>query len=91
MNRLIADLRRKAHERADIYGLWARMRSMTSLTLRRCEMANIKQIRSEADYDAALTRIFELMDAEPGSQEGDELDVLAELVELYESKHVPMG
>ena len=54
-------------------------------------MANIKQIRSEADYDAALTRIFELMDAEPGSQEGDELDVLAELVELYESKHVPMG
>ena len=54
-------------------------------------MANIKPIRSEADYDSALARIFDLMDAEPGSREGDELDVLADLVELYESRHVPMG
>ena len=30
------------------------------------------------------------MDAEPGSSEGDELDVLVDLVELYESKHEPM-
>ncbi len=30
------------------------------------------------------------MDAEPGSAEFDELDVLADLVELYESKHEPM-
>ena len=54
-------------------------------------MAGIKPIWSEADYDAALARIFELMDAEPESQEGDELDVLANLVDLYENKHVPMG
>ena len=54
-------------------------------------MASIKPIRSEADYDAALARILELMDTEPGSPEGDELDVLVDLVELYESKHVPMG
>ena len=54
-------------------------------------MANIKPIRSETDYDAALARIFELMDTEPDSPKGDEFDVLVDLVELYESKHVPMG
>ena len=54
-------------------------------------MANIKPIRSEGDYEAALARISELMDTEPDSPEGDELDVLVDLVELYESKHVPMG
>jgi HTH-type transcriptional regulator / antitoxin HigA len=31
------------------------------------------------------------MDAEPGTPEGEELDVLADLVEHYEEKHVPMG
>ena len=31
------------------------------------------------------------MDAEPGSPEGEELDVLVDLVELYEEKTVPMG
>ena len=54
-------------------------------------MANIKPIRSETDYDAALARIFELMDTEPDSPKGDEFGVLVDLVELYESKHVPMG
>ena len=54
-------------------------------------MPCIKPIRSERDYQAALARISELMDTEPDSPEGDELDVLVDLVELYESKHVPMG
>ena len=54
-------------------------------------MANVKPIRTEKEYEAALARIDELMDAAPGSPEGDELDVLADLVELYESKHEPMG
>lgn len=54
-------------------------------------MGNIKAIRSEADYNAALARIEALMDAEPDTPEGDELDVLADLVEHYEEKHVPMG
>src|SRR5438046_1135812 len=51
----------------------------------------IRAIRSEADYDAALARIDELMDAKAGTPEGDELDVLADLVELYEERHQPMG
>ncbi len=54
-------------------------------------MANIKPIRSERDYEAALDRISELMDTETDSPEGDELDVLVDLVELYESKQVSMG
>ena len=54
-------------------------------------MADIKPIRNENDYDAALSRIDRLMDAEPGTPDGQELDVLTDLVELYESKNVPMG
>ena len=52
---------------------------------------SIKALRTEADYEAALARIDALMDAEPGTPEGEELDVLTDLVEHYEEKHVPMG
>ena len=54
-------------------------------------MGKIKAIRSEADYNTALARIDTLMDAEAGTLEGEELDVLTDLVEHYEAKHVPMG
>jgi HTH-type transcriptional regulator / antitoxin HigA len=54
-------------------------------------MGTIKAIRNEADYEAALARIDALMDAEGDTPEGDELDVLADLVEHYEEKTVPMG
>jgi HTH-type transcriptional regulator / antitoxin HigA len=54
-------------------------------------MSKIRAIRTEADYEAAIARIDELMDAEAGSPEGEELDVLTDLVELYEAKHIPMG
>ncbi len=51
---------------------------------------NIKPIRSEADHVAALDRIEALMDAQPGSPEGDELDILVTLVEAYEQRHYPL-
>src|SRR5215468_5561367 len=54
-------------------------------------MSTIKAIRTEADYEAALARIDALMDAKLGTPEGEELDVLTDLVELYEAKRVPMG
>ena len=38
-----------------------------------------------------MDRIFELMDSKIGSPEGDELDVLVDFVELYESKQEPMS
>jgi len=50
----------------------------------------VRPIRTEADYDAASERIDALMGAKPGSAEGDELDVLATLVDAYEEKRFPM-
>ena len=54
-------------------------------------MVNVKPIRTEEDYEAALARIDEIFEAEFDSPEGRELDVLVDLVELYEGRHVPMG
>jgi HTH-type transcriptional regulator/antitoxin HigA len=53
-------------------------------------MARIAPIRTEADHRAALARINELMDAEAGTPEADELSVLADLVQAYEAKHFPI-
>ena len=50
-------------------------------------MKDIKPIRNEEDYDAALEEVDRLMDAKPGTTEGDRLDVLVTLVEAYEDKH----
>ncbi len=50
----------------------------------------IKPIRTEADYQAALEEIDRLMDARPDTPEGDRLDVLATLVEAWEEKHCPI-
>jgi HTH-type transcriptional regulator/antitoxin HigA len=47
----------------------------------------IRPIRSERDHERAVARIGELMSARPGTPEGDELDVLATLVDAYEAKH----
>jgi HTH-type transcriptional regulator / antitoxin HigA len=50
----------------------------------------IKPIRSNEDYQSALLRIESLMDAEEGTPELDELEMLATLVELYEDQHFPI-
>ena len=47
----------------------------------------IHPIRSDEDLTTALARIDELWGAEPGTSEGDELDLWATLIEAYESKH----
>lgn len=51
---------------------------------------DIRPIRTEADYQAALKEIESLMDAKPGTPEEDKLDILAALVEVYEEKHHPI-
>ena len=51
---------------------------------------NIHPIKTEDDYSKAMQRIDALMDALPGTEEGDELDVLATLVEAYERNHFPI-
>ena len=48
---------------------------------------NIKPIKTTADYEAALREIERLFEAEPGTAQGDRLEVLTTLVEAYEDKH----
>ena len=48
---------------------------------------SVRPIRSEDDYDAALAEVEALMDAVPGTPEGDRLDILVTLIEAYEAKH----
>jgi len=48
---------------------------------------DIKPIKTEADHEAALAEIDALMDAEPGTEAGDRLDVLVTLTRAYEEKH----
>jgi HTH-type transcriptional regulator/antitoxin HigA len=47
----------------------------------------IHPTRTEADHDSAVSRIAELIGAKPGTAEGEELDILATLVNAYEAKH----
>ena len=54
-------------------------------------MANIKPIKTDAEHETALARIYELMDAQLGTSEGDELDALVSVVEAYESEQVEIG
>ena len=51
---------------------------------------DIRPIRTEADYNAALKEIELLWNAPYGSSEGDKLDILVTLVEAYEEKHYPI-
>jgi HTH-type transcriptional regulator/antitoxin HigA len=50
----------------------------------------IHPIKSEEDYNNAMLRIDALMDARLGTEEGNELDVLATLVEVYERDNFPI-
>ena len=51
---------------------------------------DIKPIKSEASYESALSEISHLMDAGADTTEGDRLEILAILVEAYETEHFPI-
>jgi HTH-type transcriptional regulator/antitoxin HigA len=53
---------------------------------------DIRPIHTEADCKATLKEISALMesDPDPGTPEGDRLDILASLVQAYEARHVPI-
>ncbi len=53
-------------------------------------MAYNSLIKNESEYNDALKRIEVLFDAEPGTSEADELELLVALVELYEKEHFPI-
>jgi len=48
-------------------------------------------IKTDADYEAAMARIERIFDAMPGTEKGDELELLLLLVEKYEEKAFPIG
>ena len=51
---------------------------------------NIKPIRTELDYRLALKRLELIFDAEIGSPDGDEADILGLMIDEYEKKHYPI-
>jgi HTH-type transcriptional regulator/antitoxin HigA len=52
----------------------------------------IGPIRTDADYETALTEVAALMtdDPLPGTPAGDRLEVLVTLVQAYEAQHHPV-
>jgi HTH-type transcriptional regulator/antitoxin HigA len=46
----------------------------------------MKPIRSAADYEEALAEVEQLWGAHSGTPEGDRLDILATLIDAYESE-----
>jgi len=52
---------------------------------------NINPIKTEIDYKTALKRLEEVFDAEIGTSESDEADILGLLVDDYENKHYPIA
>jgi len=53
-------------------------------------MTDVKPIRSPEDYEIALRDVGALWGAPGGTKEGDRLDVLATLIDAYESQHFPI-
>ena len=50
----------------------------------------VRPIRSPADYKAALAEVERLWGANLGTSDGDRLDILATLIDVYEADHYPM-
>lgn len=51
----------------------------------------IKPIRNEADYQKAFERLEVIFDAKRGTDEGDELEILAIIIDNYENENFPIG
>jgi HTH-type transcriptional regulator/antitoxin HigA len=52
--------------------------------------AEVRPIRTKRDYESALKEAERLWGAKAGTRDGDRLDVLATLIDAYESEHYPM-
>lgn len=50
----------------------------------------IKPIKTKKDYQAAMNRLETIFDAQPGTPDGDELEVLGILIDKYEQEHYPI-
>ncbi len=52
---------------------------------------NIKPIRNDDDLTAAFVRLEAVFQAEAGTPEADEMEVLVVLIEAYENRHYPIS
>jgi HTH-type transcriptional regulator/antitoxin HigA len=50
----------------------------------------VRPIRNKRDYEAALKEVERIWGAKTGTRDGDRLDVLATLIDAYETEHYPM-
>ena len=53
-------------------------------------MRSLKPLRSERDYARALIDVERFWGAKSGTPNGDRLDILATLIDAYETEHDPM-
>ena len=51
---------------------------------------NIKPIRNDEDLTKAFERLEAIFQAEAGTPEADEMEILVALIEVYENKHYPI-
>src|SRR6185295_4405303 len=51
---------------------------------------DIRPIKTKADYRTALKEVERLWKAEPGTADGDRVDVLVTLIEAFEARHFPI-
>lgn len=51
---------------------------------------DIRPIKTKADYRTALKEVERFWEAEPGTADGDRVDVLVTLIEAFEAKHFPI-
>jgi HTH-type transcriptional regulator/antitoxin HigA len=52
--------------------------------------AEVRPIRTKRDYESTLKEVESLWGAKAGTHDGDRLDVLATLIDAYETEHYPM-
>ncbi len=62
---------------------------MIKLTQTKSKM-KLNPIRNEKDYQNALKRLEVIFDAKKGTQEGDELEILAIIIDNYENDNFPI-
>ncbi len=51
---------------------------------------NIHPIKTEADYEQALSEVERLWGVDEGTKKGDKLDILLVLIDNYEKEHHPI-
>lgn len=52
---------------------------------------NFKPLKTEEDYNIALIQLDKIFDAEPNTEDGDDLEILGMLIEKYEDEKFPIG